>query len=383
MSEKRTRRAHGEGSVYLQRPGSTIWWLSYNGPDGRRKHESSGSTQKSYALRLLRKRTGAREHNLPVIQNAEKLTFDQAALAVISDYKVNGKRSQRVVERRIEKHLKPYFTGRRMAGITAADVTAYVVHRQVQGIVTAKGVRRADVSNGEINRELAILKRIFNLAIKGGKLGMKPHIAMLRENNVRKGFFDREQFAAVLRHMPDDLRGVVEFAGITGWRMASEVLTLEWRQVDLSAGEVRLDAGATKNGEGRVFPITTDLRRVLLARQAEHDRLKKAGHIEPLVFFREVAEGRGGPKKPRKITSLTKAWRAACKLAGCPGRILHDLRRSAVRNLDRAGISRDVAMQMVGHKTDSIYRRYRIVDTQDLLEAARRLDGVTTTAAAG
>jgi integrase len=72
---------------------------------------------------------------------------------------------------------------------------------------------------------------------------------------------------------------------------------------------------------------------LLKAQQCERERLKKAGHIVPWVFFRIVAEGRRGPKKPRQILTLTKAWRAACAAAGHPGIILHDLRRSAVRNM--------------------------------------------------
>jgi integrase len=87
-----------------------------------------------------------------------------------------------------------------------------------------------------------------------------------------------------------------------------------------------------------------------------------------------TADGRGGEKHPEAITSFTKAWKLACRAAGCPGRIPHDFRRTAVRNLDRAGIPRSVAMRMVGHKTENIYRRYRIVDEQDLRDAAAKLD---------
>jgi integrase len=159
--------------------------------------------------------------------------------------------------------------------------------------------------------------------------------------------------------------------------MASEVLPLEWRNVDFKSGEVRLDEGTTKNGEGRVFVMTAALRSLLEAQQKAHDELKKSGHIVPYVFWRMVADGRGGEKKPQQIITLNKAFKAACRLAGCPGRIPHDLRRTAVRNLDRAGVPRSVAMAMVGHKTEAIYRRYRIVDTADLHDAARLLDAAS------
>src|SRR5207247_238707 len=99
--------------------------------------------------------------------------------------------------------------------------------------------------------------------------------------------------------------------------------------------------------------MTAALRELFRAQQAEHERLKKAGHIVPFVFFREVALGRGGQKRPQPIVSFSKAWKHACRAAGCPGRIPHDLRRTAVRNLVRAGIPERVAMQMTGHKTRS------------------------------
>jgi integrase len=137
-----------------------------------------------------------------------------------------------------------------------------------------------------------------------------------------------------------------------------------------------LDAGTTKNREGRVFPMTDDLRTLLKAQHAEHERLKKAGHIFPQVFFREVADERGGAKHPKVITSFNKAWKLACRAAGCPGRIPHDLRRTAVRNLVRAGIAERVAMMMTGHKTPSVFQRYNIVSDGDLRAAAQKLDRV-------
>jgi integrase len=127
------------------------------------------------------------------------------------------------------------------------------------------------------------------------------------------------------------------------------------------------------------FPFTADLRAVLLAQHAEHQRLKLAGQIEPWVFFRMVAEGRGGEKKPQRIISLNKAWKAACRAAGCPGRIPHDLRRTAVRNLVRAGISERVAMQMTGHKTRSVFERHNITSPGDLRDAAHKLDAAAGT----
>jgi integrase len=135
-----------------------------------------------------------------------------------------------------------------------------------------------------------------------------------------------------------------EMAYITGWRVTDEILPLEWRNVDFQVGEVRLDDGRTKNGDGRVFPMTIELRRALKAQHAAHEVLKKAGHLFPNVFWRMVAEERGGEKKPRAIKRFEKEWRNAVRAAGCPHRIPHDLRRTAIRNFVRSGTSETVAM---------------------------------------
>lgn len=382
------RRSKGSGTVYQQ---GRVWWIAYRSPDGKRQSESTGSTRKGDAERLLQRRVGARENGLPVIRAAEKLTFDDAAKAMIEDFTNTGKKSLAVVERRMRLHLAPVFTGRRLVGITTADIRSYITKRKADSIVTRKAreftaedgtvqtvpEERKPVSAAEINRELQILKRIFSLAVKEGKLAMRPHFAMLREDNVRTGFFEPHEYSSVLKHLPEELCPVITFAYVTGWRIASEVLPLEWRQIDFDAGEVRLDAGTTKNGDGRVFPMTAELRTILKAQSAERDRLKKAGLIERRVFFRMVAEGRGGDLKPKPIRSLNKAWRAACLAAGCPGRIPHDLRRTAVRNLVRAGVPERVAMQLTGHNTPSVFNRYNITSPNDLREAVRRLDAAT------
>ena len=380
MNTPKRRRTKGEGSVYLQ---GRFWWIQYQHPDGTRRKESTKSERRPVALRMLRDRLSRGALNLPVIPHAEQLTFHAAAQAVIDDFVANKKQSEDVVRRRIRLHLMPYFGDRRLIAITSADITAYIAKRQTDTIVTRQALsirptavpaETKPVSNGEINRELQILKRIFSLAIDSGRLASKPKITMLAEAPPRAGFFEREQYESVLAHLPEEIRPVITFAYITGWRIADEILPLEWRQVDFDASEVRLDAGTTKNREGRTFPFTTELRTVLAAQHAEHKPLKKAGHIFPNVFWRMVADERGGKKHPKVITSFNKAWKIACRAAGCPGRIPHDLRRTAIRNFVRSGTSENVAMKLSGHKTRSVFDRYDIVSGDDLREAARRLN---------
>ena len=328
------------------------WWLKYH-QNGRAIRESTGTTKETVARRMLRLREGDVERGIPVSPRLGRLTFEEASADIQNEYRVNGRRTIGGLERRLRLHLTPFFGARRMATITTADVRTFIRGRQEHG-----------ASNAEINRELAVLKRMYSLAVQGQKLHHRPYIPMLQENNVRTGFFEAEQFTALLSHLPVELQPVMRFAYITGWRIASEVLTLKWRQVDLKAHTVRLDPGTTKNRDGRLFPLTDELQALLEAQRAHTDAVsRERGAIVPLVFHRD-----GDP-----IKDFRGAWAKARTAAGCPGRIPHDFRRTAVRNLEQAGVPRSVAMAMVGHKTESIYRRYAIVDQGMLTDAAQKL----------
>jgi integrase len=136
---------------------------------------------------------------------------------------------------------------------------------------------------------------------------------------------------------------------------------MRWTQVDLTERVVRLNPGTTKNEQGRVLPLTRELFQLL----AIQKQLRDAKYPEcDWVFFRNG----------RQIRSYRKAWETACKTVGLAGLIFHDLRRTGVRNLRRAGVTETVAMKISGHKTRSIFDRYNIVDEQDLKEAAQKLD---------
>jgi integrase len=343
------------------------YWIRYY-RDGRRFEESCGTGKHEDAKRLLRLREGDVERGLPVSPKIGRLRFEDAAIDLINDYKANRRKTLKDTQRRVDLHLAKFFGGRRMSSISTSDVRAYIAKRQDDVIEWGKEGERQSrpVSSGEINRELTALKRMFRLALQAGKLYAAPHIPMLRENNVRTGFFEWEQFEAVRRHLPEYAQPIVTFAYYTGWRITSEVQPLEWRQVDFEAGTVRLDAGTTKNGEGRVFVFgfVDELRELLEGQRASVKELARTRNkIVPSVFHRNGA----------KVKSIRKSWANACVAAGCPGRMLHDFRRTAVRNLVRAGIPERVAMTMTGHKTRSVFERYNIVSDGDLREAGQRL----------
>ena len=330
-----------------------IWWIRYC-RNGRRFDESSRSRKKGEALRLLKLREGAVAQGRVVTPAMGRKTVDEILDDLITEQKANGRKSAEHVKRRVDLHVRPYLGYMRCGEVTTATVNAYIAHRLEAGAKPAT-----------VNRELAALKRAFRLARRASLIVDTPYIPMLREANARQGFLEPEQLAKVIDHLPSYVRPVIRFAAITGWRIPSEVLSLTWAQVDLKAGEVRLDPNTTKNSEGRTFvigPLRT-LREVLEQQLVEHKALKKRGVICPWVFHRNG----------KRIKIIKHCWDTACRLAGCPGRIPHDLRRTAIRAMVRAGISEHTAMMMSGHKTASVFRRYAIVSTQDLAEAAAKL----------
>ncbi len=170
--------------------------------------------------------------------------------------------------------------------------------------------------------------------------------------------------------LPIALRPVVTFGYLTGWRVRSEVLPLEWNQVDREAKLLRLHPGSTKNGQGREvgYGDNAELCELIDAQWQLHEQLQKSGTISPLVFPRQTG---------KRIKSFRGAWIVACEAAGCPGRLVHDLRRTAVRNLVRAGVSEKTAMTVTGHKTRSVFDRYDIVNTEDTRAALGKLSTVT------
>ena len=339
------------GTVYKR---GRVWWVKYF-RDDRGYYESSGSRKHEDAKRLLRLREADIERGVPVTPKVGRLKFDEAAKDLMVEYQVNKRKSLPDLERRIRLHLTPFFGQRRMSHITTADVRRYTNQRVIEGAAAA-----------QVNRELAALKRMFSIACQDEKLLRRPHIPLLPEQNARTGFFERGEYAAVVQALPDTIQPVVTFAYLTGWRIRSEILPLEWRQVDFEAGVVRLEVGTTKNRDGREFPfdVYPELAE-LLHRQRDYTKeVEQSRHqIVPFVFHRNG----------RQVKNFYQAWHAACDEAGCPGRIPHDFRRTAVRNLVRAGVPERVAMMLTGHKTRSVFDRYHIVSGNDLRDAVRKL----------
>jgi integrase len=342
----------GSGIVYKR---GKAWWIKHyvdgkpvyeaargNGPRGRAKNREE-------ARQFLESRRVEVAEGRYVGAKADRVIFDELAALVMNDYVTNGKKSLGDLKRRLKLHLQPFFGGRRAQGIKAADIHGFISRRKSEG-----------ASNGEINRELAVLRRALRLGLQSELITRIPHVPRLIESNVRHGFFERHEFESLLSKLPADLRPFVTFAYLTGWRWRSEIASITWSQVDLEEGTVRLEPGTTKNREGRLI-FLPEAARVLVEEQW---RVRQASSSTcPYVFNRNGA----------RIRDFRGAWDKACAEAELTGKVPHDFRRTAVRNMVRAGIQERVAMVMSGHRTRDVFDRYNIVSEGDLREAAKRL----------
>jgi integrase len=246
----------------------------------------------------------------------------------------------------VVENLRAFFDGIAADAIMTADIRQYQAIRRPAGAAAAT-----------VNRETAALKRMFNLAIAAGRLSTAPHFPEgLPENPPRQGFFEHAEYLAVREHLPPPYQDVLDFAYYSGWRHR-EITELTWDEVDTNGGVIRLHPARSKTRRGRVLPITVPLRAVLERRAAKRQS-------DDVRVFKQDGVTRRVWKK---------AWPEACRCAGVPGRRLHDCRRTAARNLVRAGVPERVAMMLLGHSTRSIFERYNIVSERDLLEAGQRL----------
>jgi len=331
---------------HLYKRGDTYWIKYYR--DGKPFYESSRSGEEADAKRLLRQRLGQIAEGRFVGLQPERVRFEDLAQDFVNDYRINGKRSLDKAERSV-RHLQRVFGGQRAVDITTDKVCNYISARLDDGM-----------SNAEINRELAALKRMFNLALRQTppKVHQKPYIPMLQEQNVRKGFFERPEFERLRTALPQPLRPVVTFAYYSGWRK-QEILGLCWDCVDLQAQTVRLAPGTTKNRDGRVMYLQGEVLETLSALQRERDALTP---LCPWVFH----------WNGERVRDFRDTWHTACRVVGLEGKLFHDFRRTAVRNMVRANIPERVAQQISGHKTRSVFDRYHIVSDTDLREAAER-----------
>jgi integrase len=279
------------------------------------------------------------------VPDGTPLTFDTMARAYLEDYALQRYRTMNTARPRVE-HLRGFLGGWAVETITADAVRRYQLYRRAQGAEAAT-----------INRETSALSRMFQLAIRRGLLERMPLFPnRLEENPPREGFFEHDEYLKVRAHAPASYQDVLDFAYYSGWRR-NEILDLTWDEVDLGGGVIRLPARRSKTKTGRMLPISAPLRQVL-------DRRRRARCPGDQRVFR-----RDGVT----VRAWRYALRDACRKAQVPHRLLHNCRRTAARNLIRAGVPERIAMLLTGHKTRAVFDRYNIVNEQELLTAGQRL----------
>jgi integrase len=342
------------------------WWMCYN-VGGQQVRESTRTRVKAEAERILRRRLEAADTGA-IAGDAHKTTLATLKEILKTNYQVSGRDVEFAAAR--FKHLIEFFgEDCPVRSITKDRLEKFQAAQQ-----------QAGAKNATINRYMAALRRAFRLAKESNKVEAVPTFPMLSEHNTRTGFFEREAFEAVRAKLPEWLRPLVTFQYFTGWR-TGETVTLQWKQVDRKAGVIRLEPGTTKNREGRTLPYHAlpELAEMIEEQWRQKKNLERErGVIIPWVFHRDgrslISQGKAA------LPDVYKCWRAACVAAGHPGRILHDFRRTAVRNLERAGVSRSVAMKITGHKTESVYKRYAIVNEADIAEGLAKVAALPTKA---
>ena len=359
------RRAKGEGSL-LKVKGCRFWYAQYV-HNGKQVRVSTRKVKKMEALGVLRRLMGDRDRGLASLPEAQKLRYADLRAGLLANYMERGNRSlttNAAGEETINglKQLDDFFgfgpdkPGPPLSQITTETSREFARKRQAEGAGTAM-----------VNRSLACLRRMLRIAHEDGRIQNVPKIRFLKEPPPRRGFLELEKFDELVNLLPTHLRPLITFLYYCGVRVG-EALQIEWSQVDLDARLIRLEEEQTKNAEARTVPLPSVL--VMMLSEIE----PKAGKV-----FSDL--------------NLRTEWQKACAASGLgtrtlveaededgypwykyEGLLIHDLRRSAVRNLVNVGVPERVAMKISGHKTRAIFDRYHIVSTDDVTNAMHRLE---------
>jgi integrase len=378
----------GDGRIF-RRSGSAFYWCAYY-LRGKQYRQSTEETDEKKAKKFLNRKVkevhadeiGARPFVGP---QQQRITVSELLDALEADYKLRGKDS-----RQVKTHLKSireHFGDWRAVAVTAEAVDAFIT-----------GLLESGKAPATVNRSTQLLSQAFNLAIERRRLSMAPHIRHLSERgNARQGFFADWEFRAVVGNLPGYLKDFAWFGYLTGWRRG-EIASLRWEDVD--GDVIRLRGENSKNGEARSITLDGELAELMerrkTARQVKTDSAVILCDLvfhhdgQPIVDFRKawatacVANGLGAfycrdcRDADGKYISVLDAMKKCsycgrkCEKPKYIGKLFHDFRRTAVRNMVRAGVPERVAMSISGHKTRSIFDRYNIVSERDLRDAMQR-----------
>jgi integrase len=349
--EKKQRGKRGQGCTYLPK-GSRNYWIKFS-VNGQAIQQSANTESKREAEDELKRQLLKHSNGEAVSPTIHRVTVADLFDAVLTDYRNNGK-AIKWAELVWKKHLKPFFGHMRAVNVGTDQLAAYIAKRKAE---------KEPAANATVNRELALLRRAYTLGYKArprkvlSLLDLSEH--MLEEDNVRTGFVSETQYRALAAKVTGQLwlRAMLALGYTYGFRKG-ELLNMRVGQVDLFARSIRLNPGETKNKKGRAVTLTEEcymLVAELIKGKQPGDFLLTRANGEPVRDFRG-------------------AWDVLTKAAKLPALLFHDLRRSAVRNMVRRGVTERVAMRISGHKTRSVFDRYDIVSESDLADAALKVE---------
>lgn len=348
---KGKRRRKGQGGLY-KRKTSNNWILRYTNADGTPIQESSGTDDKTLAQAKLVQKMAQVGRGEQIQPKTQIVTVQELYENFLTTAEMNHYRDIVMLKIRWELHLQPFFGKMKVMHVTKDLLEKYVVKRQ-----------REDAADATINREISIIRRAFYLNEE--KIGKMPKFPQLKENNARKGFVEDMQYQKLVEACSEVglwLRAMFEVAYSYGWRSGG-LKKMKVSQVNLFDCTITLTAEQAKNKESITVPITKDgtLYRLLAA-------CVSGKEAQDYLFSRD-AEG----KMP--IVDFRNGWKAAKSAAGMPNLLFHDLRRTAVRNMERSGIPRKVGLKIAGFKTESVYQRYFITTDDDVKAAVMKIEG--------
>lgn len=355
------KRAFGEGSL-LKRKGCRFWVAQFY-KDGRQIRVSTRTEVKNKALVILRKHMGDVERGLSPVSDLKKISYGNLRAGLLASYVEEGNK----IEVRADgtetigglKALDEFFGfSATSEGVPATRLTTDAARQ------FAKEREVAGFSSATINRSLACLRRMLRIAHVDGKIQAVPVIHLRKEPPARRGFLKVEAFEKLLAKLPANLHPLIIFLYWGGGRLG-EAQAIEWPQVDLERRVIRLEADQTKTDEARVVPLPPVLMEMLSAVEPKVGRVFDSTNLRTEWATACTAAGLGTMKT---VTSAS-----GFKWKQYSGLIVHDLRRSAIRNLVNAGVPERVAMKISGHKTRAVFDRYHIVNDEDVVNAMARL----------
>lgn len=261
---------------------------------------------------------------------------------------VKRKKSFERDERTIKKRLDPYLGDTPIKSITPSLINEYVAER-----LKTESYRGGKIRPATVNREMILLKTIFNKAIRDGKLEKNPAkgVKHLKENNERERVLSPEEWERYKAQCPSWYLPIASMAYFTGMRKG-EIINLGPSRTDMKTGFIRLRPEDTKTEHGRSIPIHPELMEVLKT------ALKIRSLDQEKVFHRHG--------KPITKSTVREAHESVCKKAEIENFTFHDFRHTCINNWRKDGHDYFKIMAASGHRTISVFKRYNLVDEEEL-----------------